>query len=306
MVILLAKQIFVLFIMIFCGFTLVKLKYLKTSDYNVLTVLSVRLLYPCVIISAFQIDYTDEIRDGFLLAVAAAVIIQVILLILSSLFRKMFSLSPIETASVFYSNSANMVIPLVASVLGEEWVIYTSAFICVQTCVIWTHGQALIAGNGDRSLKKILVNPNVIAAILGIILFLGRIPVPEVVENAISSMGNTVGPVSMFVVGGLLAAADWKKVLFNVRLWLVSAIRLVIIPLFILVFLKYSGLAGLVENGSQILLISLLASVAPTASTVVQIAQLYDREAVYSGQINALTTLLSIVTMPLMVMIYLF
>ena len=301
----LAEQIFVLFIMMFCGFALVKLKYLKTSDYNVLTILSVRLLYPCVIIGAFQIDYTDEIRDGFLLAIAAAVIIQVILLILSSLFRKMFSLTPIETASIFYSNSANMVIPLVVSVLGSEWVIYTSAFMCVQTCVVWTHGQALIAGNGDRNLKKIILNPNVIASVFGVVLFLSRASLPKVVEDAIGGMGNIVGPVSMFVVGGLLAAADWKKVMLNVRIWLVSALRLIVIPFVILLFLKYSPLAGMVAHGKEILMISLLAAVAPTAATIVQIAQLYDREQVYAGQINALTTLLSIATMPLMVMIYL-
>lgn len=305
MVVSLAKQIIVLFIMMFCGFALVKMNYLKTEDNRVLTVLSVRLLYPCVIIGAFQIDYTPEIRDGFILAVVAAVLIQVILLILSSLFRKMFSLSPVETASVFYSNSANMVIPLVTAVLGSEWLIYTSAFICVQTCVIWVHGQALIAGNGDRSLKKIFLNPNVLASILGIVLFLARVRMPEVLESAISGMGNVVGPISMFIIGALLAAADWKKVLLNKRLWLVSVIRLVIIPIFILLFLKYSGLAALAEKGSEILMISLLAAVAPTAATVVQIAQLYDREAVYAGQINALTTLLSVVTMPLMVMLYL-
>lgn len=301
----LAEQIFALFIMILCGFALVKLKYLKTSDYRVLTILSVKLLYPCVIIGSFQIDYTEEIRNGFLLAVAAAIIVQAVMLFLSYGLRKLFSLSPVETASVFYSSTANMVIPLVTSVLGSEWVIYTSAFMCVQTCLIWTHGQALIAGNGERNLKKIVCNPNVIASVLGVVLFLGKVKLPIVVENAVSGMGNIVGTVSMFVIGGLLAEADWKKVLVNGRLWMVSFLRLVVLPVFVLLFLKYSGLAGMVDNGRQILMITLLAASTPATATIVQMAQLYNREQVYAGQINVLTTLLSIATMPLMVALYL-
>ena len=123
--------------------------------------------------------------------------------------------------------------------------------------------------------------------------------------TAVGNLGNTVGPLSMLVVGALLASADWKKVLLNVRLWIVALLKMILLPFLVLLFLKYSGLSGLVENGTSILLVSLFAVIAPSASTITQLAQIYDQEPEYAGMINMLTTLLSIITMPLMVMLYL-
>ena len=305
MVVLLIKQILVLFLIIFLGFFIVKLKWLKTEDSKVLSILVVKLIMPCIIIKSFQIDYSPEIRDGFLLAILAAVIIQTLMLIICMVLKKVLSLSAVETASVFYSNSANMIVPLVAAVLGEEWVIYSSAFICVQQCFLWTHGQSLMEGKAGFHFKKIICNPNIIAVLVGVILFFSKIKLPEVVATAVGNLGNTVGPLSMLVVGALLASADWKKVLLNVRLWIVALLKMILLPFLVLLFLKYSGLSGLVENGTSILLVSLFAVIAPSASTITQLAQIYDQEPEYAGMINMLTTLLSIATMPLMVMLYL-
>ena len=104
----------------------------------------------------------------------------------------------------------------------------------------------------------------------------------------------------------ILGGASWRKVFGNRRIYLICLLKMLVIPGVILLFLKYSGLAGLVPDGSTILLISLFAVITPSASTVCQLAQLYDEEPAYAGAINALTTILCVLTMPVMVYLYSF
>ena len=138
---LLTEQISVLFLMMACGFALVKKKLIRTEESKTLSIISIYLVIPCVIINAFQVDYSDEIRDGFLLALFAAVVIHGILFAVCAIFGKILKLEAVEKASLIYSNAGNLIIPLVAAVLGTEWEIYASAFLCVQQIAIWTHGS---------------------------------------------------------------------------------------------------------------------------------------------------------------------
>ena len=154
--ILLAGQLAVLFLIMGCGFLLVKLHLVRSEESRTLSVITLYLIMPCVILNAFQIDYSREIRDGFLLALLAAVLIHVILFLLCRVLGKFLRFSSVEKASLIYSNAGNLIIPLVTAVLGEEWVIYASAFLCVQTIVLWTHGQSLMKESKGISWKKIL------------------------------------------------------------------------------------------------------------------------------------------------------
>lgn len=108
----------------------------------------------------------------------------------------------------------------------------------------------------------------------------------------------------MLILGMLIAEMDLKKLLSYHRLWWITLLRLVGIPLIGIVLLKYSGLAALVPEGRTILLVTLLAICTPSASTLTQMAQVYGKDADYASAINVVTTLLCIVTMPLMVALY--
>lgn len=125
------------------------------------------LICPCTIISAFQVDSTPELRSGLLLAFAAAVIIHIGLLLFNLLIRKPLRMSPVEQASVIYSNAGNLIIPIVSALLGQEWVVYTCAYICVQIVLQWTHCKPLISGETHLDVKKIITNVNMIAIFLG-------------------------------------------------------------------------------------------------------------------------------------------
>ena len=143
--ILLMEQIAELFLMIFMGFLIVKTGLLKDDDSKVLSKIVLYLIIPCVIINAFQVDYTMNTVKGLLIALAASVMIQIILLIILSVLGKLLHLNEVEIASVYYSNSGNLIVPIVTFILGQEWVLYGCVFMSVQLVFLWTHCKKIIS-----------------------------------------------------------------------------------------------------------------------------------------------------------------
>ena len=175
---------------------------------------------------------------------------------------------------------------------------------CVQLILMWTHGKSVLCGEKGGDLKKILTNVNMIAILLGIVLFLLRIKLPSILEGTIASVSSMVGPISMIITGMLIGGMSLKKIVGYHRVWLMTFFRMILIPAIILIVLKVSGLSGLHPDGDTILLISFLASITPAASTMTQMAQIYGKDADYASVINVVTTVVCIITMPLMVLIY--
>lgn len=304
MAFLLFQQIAQLFLCIILGWLLIRLRLLRPEDSRVLSVVCLYLVTPCVIVSAFQIDRTPELLHSLALSLGTAIGIHVFLFAAVALLRRPLRLTPVEQASVIYPNSGNLIIPLVTAILGRDWVIYASMFQLVQQFPIWTHCRILLSGERSLSLKKILLNVNILSVFAGVLLFSLNITIPSVIEGTMESIGAMIGPISMFVAGMLMGDQDLKAVLRIHSLWKVVFLRLIAMPLVILCILKYSGLASLAPDGASILLVSLLAACAPSASNVTQIAQVYGHEGDYASAINVISTLLCIVTMPLMVLLY--
>ena len=142
------------------GFALVRLRLLKTGDSKTLSVLSVYAICPCAFISATQVDLTPDVLQGFLFAVICAIVLQVGQIVLTKILAKPLHLSPIERAASIYSNCGNLIIPLVGFILGDEWVVYSLAYMSVQTILIWTHGKSLISENHHIDVRAVLFNIN--------------------------------------------------------------------------------------------------------------------------------------------------
>ena len=301
---LLMNQIIQLFIMIFMGFIIVKAKLLKAEDSKILSVIVLYLIIPCVIINAFQVDYTPQTVKGLLIALAGSVMTQVILLIVVSILGRVFHLNEVEVASIYYSNSGNLIVPIVTFILGKEWVLYGCVFMSVQLVFIWTHCKKIISRESTYDWRKIVLNINMISIAIGIVLFLTRIHLPAIINNTLSAVGSMIGPASMIVTGMLFAGMDFKQIFANKRVYFVSFFRLIIVPVIALFLIKCSQLSTFSSNGNKLMLIVFLAIITPSASTLTQMCQVYENDSQYASAINVVTTLLAIVTMPLMVMLF--
>ena len=302
----LLEKILSLFIVMLAGFALVKLGILKSEDSRCVSALALYVIVPCTIITAFQVEKSPQVQQGLLLAFGAALAVQLFMIAAGTVLKKPLKLNPLEQASVMYTNCGNLIIPLVSLILGKEWIIYTCGYICVQSLFIWTHGRMLLSAGEKPSLKKILLSTNMVAIYIGFVVFLFGIKFPFPIQDAMDSLGSMVGPTAMLISGMLIGSMDLKQVFAYKRAWLVAALRLLILPLVVLAVFKFSGISGLHPDGEMLLVITLLAACAPSASNVVQMVQIYGGDAPYASAINVLTIVLCVATMPLMVAAYLY
>ena len=293
---LLVQQICQLFIMIFFGFLLVKTKTLSTDDSKVLSKLLLFVVSPCAIITSFTIEYTPDKLMGLGLAFLGAFIVHLIYIPLTEILAKIFGFAPIEKATIIYSNSGNLIIPLVGAILGKEWVLYTSGYMVIQTILLWTHAKSLVCNEKNYDFKKIFLNINVLAIIIGLFIFFSQIQLPNLVLTTIDKVGSMMGPVAMIVIGMLIGNMNFRDIFSEKRTYFICLMRLVVFQL--------SGLTNLSKDAIQIFLITILAASAPAAATITQFAQLYNKHPGYASVMNVMSVIFSIITMPLMVMIY--
>lgn len=301
---LLMEEIIKLFVIMFMGYAVVKAGLMKSSESKSVSVILVYLVIPCVIIKAFQVDYTPDVQKGLFLAIAAAVAVHILFLLITIPLKKIFQMDVIEQATSIYSNAGILVIPLVQELLGQDYVIYSSAYIAVQLILLWTQGKNMLCEEEKLEWKKIFLNVNIISIIAGIVLFLFRIKLPAGVQDVLGMMNNMIGPLGMLLAGMAIAEVPLKSIFTKRRNYLSVAFRLLLYPVLGLFLMKAIQIVVNLENSSQILLTVYLACVTPACASVTSMAQLYDKDAAYASSLYVLTTLLSIVTMPMMVYLY--
>ena len=251
-----------------------------------------------------KIELTKEVKTGMLLSLIAAVIINVGWIIITKIDAPIFKLSNVDKLSIIYSNAGNLVITLVTATLGTEWLIYANVFLAVQMLLLWSHGKNVLCERRKHNFKTIFCNINIIAIIVGTICMLIGIKFPYPIQDALNSIGTMVGPTAMLIIGMMIADCELKGILTDYHIWLVSFLRLLIYPLIALLFLKFLLFKINIPNEDEILLITFLACITPSASTITQMAQLYGKDTEKASAINVLTSILCIVTMP--VSVYLF
>ena len=301
---LLALQILKLFAIMLMGYAIVKLGLLKASDSKALSVVLVYLIMPCVIINAFQVEATTEVQKGLALACVAAVAVHILFLVITIPLRKLLHLNAIEQASCIYPNAGILVIPLVQVLLGQEYVIYCSAFVAIQLILLWSHGKFLLCEEKKIDWKKVLLNVNILSILVGVILFLLHIELPGSVQDVLVMMNNMIGPTGMILAGMAIAETPLKRIVLTRHNYVTVVLRLMVYPLLALLLMKPFLDLAQIPHADAILLTVFLPSITPACATITSMAQLYDRDAAYASSLYVLTTLLSIFTMPCMVFLY--
>ena len=203
---LLFRQIAQLFVAMAMGWLLGKA---RSEDSRHLSVVALYLINPCVIITSYQLDFSGDMVRSMLLSFGAAVLIHLLMLVLTALLRRPLHLSPVEQASVIYSNCVNLLIPVVSAILGKEWLLFTSMYMMVQIALLWSHCRMLLSGERTISLRNIFGNLNVISMLIGLALFLLHIRLPGLLSGAMESVAGLEHPVFSF---GLDHPADCTAV----------------------------------------------------------------------------------------------
>ncbi len=302
--ILLVQQIAAMFLTMAVGYAIVKIGLFTVEDSKVISNVVVYICSPCVVIDSFQIELTPDKIRGLLLSIAASVAVHILMLAGIRLAEKPLHFNGIEKASIIYSNSGYLIIPLVAAVLGSEWVFYTTAYIIVQTILVWTHGISVVNQQQTKDYRQIFLNPNLIAIVIGILLFVMEIRLPVVIGSCVSGFGDMIASASMLVIGMVIGKVDLLWVFQQKRPYLICLFRLVVFPLIVVFAFAFVGRFHVHPDAEYILMIVLLAAAAPAGAIITQLAQIYNKDSMYASVINVMSVVFCIITMPLMTLLY--
>ncbi len=310
MVFLIINQIVKMLLILLLGCLCFRLKLVDEAGNKMLANLLLMVVNPCVALMALQTDYRPELVSGLLISYLLAVATHLFAIFLSHfLIRKADGSSggrgvllrgsedyAVERFSCVYSNCGFIGIPLVQSILGNEGVLYLTAYMTVFNIFSWTHGISLITGRTSfKEVKKGLLTPMIFACFTGLILFFARIKIPQVPADAINYVAGMNTPLAMLIAGISVAQTDLRRMLKNARIYFVSALKLLLIPLLIL-----PVLAALPISFNTALTI-LIAAACPTGATGTAFALKFHKNYRYASELYAFTTLLSLITIPLFV-----
>ena len=291
-------QVVILFLLMSFGFAGGKTGLINENGSKVMTNVSLYFVTPCLIINSFNIEYDPAKLKGLLICLVSAILIHAFTIFLVTLLFKSNEKKRnrvLRFACVF-SNAAYMGIPLQQAVLGSEGVFYGSVYIAVFNITLWTYGVVCSTDDiKNISGKKILANPGIIGVILGFVLFLLPIKLPTVLSSVISNMANLNTPLAMLIIGFYLTQSNIITALKDKSVYLVAFIRLIAVPLITMGVLYVCGIRDTI-------LVSLItASSAPVAAATSMFATRFDNDITLSVNLVTFTTVLSVLTMPVIV-----
>ena len=292
----LLKQLICMFIFMGIGYILFKKKMLSERGSRELSNILLYIVLPAVIIHSYCEERTVERLHGLWLSFVISAALLLLAMVISGLIfgRR----RRIENIGVAFSNCGFMGIPLVQAVLGKEAVFFCSAFVAILLFLQWTYGVFVMTGDKKAiSGKTIVRNPILIATIIGLGVFLIQIPIPGIADTVLSSLSAMNGPLAMVVLGIYLAQTEIKSIFLDKTLYWAAVVRLGIIPVASILFLCL--LPGSMNHMKLTLLISASAPIGANAAIFAQKVGLDYTRAV---KIVCLSTILSIISMPLLIM----
>lgn len=300
MFILIFEQLMKMFFILLLAFICYRRGLVDQNGNKTVSNLLLLIVNPTLILTVYQMDFDPALVHGLLLAFAAATATHAAgILIVTFLIRpKSGPDYCIERYSAMYSNCGFIGIPLISSVLVDTGVFYLTAYMVMFNLFTWTHGVMLMEKKiSMKSLKEGLFSPMFIATVVAVILFFAQIRIPAVLLDSMNYVTDMNTPLAMMVAGFSVAQADLGKMFTNLRIYFISAVKLVIFPLCAVpVFLLFR----LPENVSIPMLI---AAACPTATTGTMMAIRYRQNYTYASEIFAMSTVLSVITIPVLVLI---
>jgi predicted permease len=284
-----------LFVLMGIGFLLRKKAVIPEEGKNLLTDLIIDLILPCSIISSFLIELTDALIRQTAVIFLLSVAIQAISY-LTALFAYRFCMESHQTVLKYgtvCSNSGILGTPIAEGIFGTEGTALAAVYLIPLRVVMWTLGLSFFTKpTGKFPLRRILTHPCIAAVLIGLVLMITQVKIPTLARSVLTSVAGCNTAFSMILVGSIIADMDVRLILHLDTLYF-SAIRLAALPLLVLVVCNLCGIDTLVRNLSVIL------TAMPAGATTSILALKYHGDASFASACTALTTVLSLVAVPL-------
>ncbi len=292
-----AQQVLVMFLLILVGYLAVRARVLGAEARRSFSALLVNIVVPAMIVDSYLIPFDPDILANLVrtaLVSTGALLIGLGIALLAT--RRMQSPDrPILRFAITFSNAGYMGFPLIEALFGAEGLLYASIFNTFFNILIWTAGIALLdpGAKGANPVRELVKKPALLAVALGLVLYLGRVPVPGLIAQPIGLLGGMNTPLSMLITGIIIATSDLKAVIRRGALWQTILLRMLAVPAAAVLLCLATGTGGMV--GAVVILLEACPCAAITSVFAVQYR--YD-EQLAAGAV-VVSTLLSIAALPL-------
>lgn len=294
------KQVVILFLVIIVGFYASKRDIISGDMTKKLSTLLLQVTQPLLIISSFNFDFSKEMLRNAMLVFLLSFGIHLFSMLVGKLFYFKY---PDRVKSVLkfltvFSNCGFMGFPVLESIFGSIGVFYGSMYVIPFNILTLSYGVMVFTGKSDKdTIKKILTHPMIISVGIGMILFLFQIKLPMPVNKAVSMVGSMTSPLSMLIVGALLAVIPLKEMFKGLAVYYGSAIRLIILPLLVFAILS------LLRLPKEVLQVCVTLTAMPAAANTAIFSEKYDGDAGLASRCIGISTILSIFTIPLIILL---
>lgn len=295
-----AEQVVVMFLLMLLGLILYRKKKLTGDGVRQITTVLLWVVTPCLIVNALQTAGLgrDSLRELGQAILAAVLCYALSIAVSIPIFRKAREeLRGVMRYATAFSNAGFMGVPLAQAVFGQKATAIATIFVIFFNLLSWTVG---IAWYGQKlNLKKALINPGTVGLAIGVaVVLLPKLwhgTMPDLVLRPISLLAGLNTPLAMIVVGTYLDSFSFRFSKKDRWMILVTALRLVLLPLVTLGIFRLVGLDGWLAA------VCMVPVCAPTAANTILFAVMFEKHAAFAARVVAFTTLLSVATMPLIV-----
>ncbi len=294
------SQVCILMLLIAVGFVAAKAKIMTAEGTKCCTDIALIIVTPCVIIKSLIREYSAEIMRSLAKAFVLTLLVQVLMIFLSMLLlhSKDKEKERVLRFGSIFANCGFMSLPLQQVILGDDGTLYGSAYIIMFNLVVWSYGVFLISGDKKYiQPKKLFISPGIIGLLIGIIIFVFSVPIPDIVYSSINYLSAIYTPLPMLIIGYHLAQSNVLNAFRDIRCIFSVFLSLIVYPLAALGLLYLIGVRGT-------LLVSVIISVsAPVAAITTMFSSKFGGDTELSVDMVSLSTVFSLGTMPLVIYI---
>ena len=279
------------------GYVACKKKYFDQEFGKKLSWLVVNVANPMLAISAVVNNEEQIAKKDFYVTVLLAICFYAFFLILAQILPRLIGVQNSDIGvykmMTTFNNIGFMGFPVIAAAYGNGALIYAVPFSIMFNILCYTWGIQTLCGGGEKGNWKRIINIGTISGIISIVLFFMQIPVPKMICSLSAGLSNLTGPLSMLVIGISIAAMELKDLFTDVKLLKFALIKLLAVPVAAML------LVCQVIDNRLICEVFLVMMATPAASMCAMLSQQYGGDYELAAKGVALTTILSVVTMPI-------
>ncbi len=293
----------ILFIIVVLGYVLCKMGYMGDKFDQKLSSIVIDIAAPALILSSVMGDEQPD-RTLILPLLGVGFLTYILLLVFGFYVPRLISRDREERGMIgfalMFANVGFIGYPIVASIFGSKAIFYAALLNMPNTFFIFTAGVMLIKGEHNlRQLNlKVLFGPGMMAAFIAALLVALNVKTPDIIARPVTMVGNITVPAALMIIGSAMARMPLKEIVGSPKVYLVSFLRLAVVPLTIYTLFKVCGVSDIVNDINTIVIAM------PVASFGTMFCMKYGRNPSLITEVTFITTVGSIITIPLITLLF--